>query len=100
MTTLSSSRTYYLLSALFILLLCFGLFYIDKDTKSIADLFKPGNLVALMLYFFPVWLLCFLLYSLFRTKNQKHRAAMALGIGIPVGFAAVIRVLSYLMGRL
>ncbi len=99
MTTLSLSRTYYLVSALIILMLCFGLFYLDKDTKSIVDLFKPGNLVALMLYFFPVWLLCFMLYSLFRLKKQKHRVIMALGIGVPVGFAAVILALSYLMGR-
>ena len=34
--------------AMTVLTMCFLLFSIDKDTHSVTDLFKPGNLVALI----------------------------------------------------
>lgn len=100
MITVNSSKQYHLISALIIVLLCFCLFSVDKDTHSISDLFKPGNLVALLIYFVPTWLLCYALYKMFERRNNKNSFALALGIGIPGGFAIVIIVLSFAMGRL
>lgn len=96
----NTTKQYYLLSALTILLACFGLFSIDKDTHSLYDLFKPGNLVALTLYFVPTYLVCYALYSMFGRRGRKNRTSLALILGIPVGFMLVIVILSYMMGRL
>jgi hypothetical protein len=100
MTTYTSTDKNYFLSVPVILLFCFGLFWLDHETQSIADLFKPGNLVALMLYFFPTWLICSLLYTLFQKWNSKNSFAWSLVLGIPAGFALMVLVLSWWMGRL
>ena len=87
--------------AMTVLTMCFLLFSIDKDTHSVTDLFKPGNLVALILYFTPTYLITTLTYKLFRKKHDKPFSMLsALTIGISVGFAVVIVVMSFWMGRL
>lgn len=100
MTTIYTTKSYYFLSALIILLFCFGLFYLDKDTKNFFYLFKPGNLIALIIYFIPTYLLCFSLYKILERRNNKNSFILALSIGVPVGFILVIVTLSFFMGRL
>jgi len=41
-------------------LACLGLGYLDHETKALSDLFTPGNLFALLLYFVPAFLLSLL----------------------------------------
>ena len=81
----------FVLIALCTILACFGLFWLDWETKSILDLFKPGNLAALVVYFVPTFLTSTLLYSyLWRKKSPKLRIILSLLIGIPLGFILVI----------
>jgi len=100
MTTLTSTGKNYLLSIPVILLFCLALFSLDHETQSVGDLFTPGNLVALMLYFFPTWLICSLLYTLFLKLNNKNSFAWSLVLGIPAGFLLMVLILSWWMGRL
>jgi hypothetical protein len=98
--TQSFTLTRYTVSALVVVLFCFGLFWLDRETHNFTDLFKPGNLFALVLYFIPTFALCALLYRFFEKRNNKNAFTLGLLIGIPTGFALVIVVLSVLMGRL
>ncbi|MCX6350733.1 MAG: hypothetical protein NTX03_02605 [Bacteroidetes bacterium] len=79
-----------LLIALIVLFACWGLFYLDHETKSINDLFKVGNLVALVLYFLPTFIICVLLHNWAAKKQWKNRISFSLLLGIPVGFIIVI----------
>jgi hypothetical protein len=97
---MTTTRQYYFISVAAILLACFGLFSIDKGTHSFYDFLKPGNLVALTLYFLPTYLVCYALYSIFHKRGHKNKNTLALSIGIPLGFTLVIVVLSFMMGRL
>jgi hypothetical protein len=87
-------------SAAVILLCCFLLFYMDKDTKSFAQLFTRQNLAALLIYFFPTWMICYFFYRFFRKRQNKDSFALALGLGIPVSFTVVIITLLILMNRI
>jgi hypothetical protein len=79
---------------------CLGLFLLDRENHSIADLFEKSNLIALPFYVIPTYLYCAVIFYLLDRKNKKHSAVMALTIGIPLGITCVIIVLSALMGRL
>jgi len=92
--------TDYLTGILVILLSGLLLFYIDHETRSITDLFKPVNLVALMIYFIPTGLVCFGIYAFLQFRGNKNCLLWSLVIGIPVGFGLVILALSFFMGRL
>lgn len=77
-----------------VILACAALFSLDKDTHSFADLFKPVNLAALVIYFTPTFLISVCLYIYFLRKNNKKKSiVLALVTGIPVGFILVICVL-------
>ncbi len=79
------------LLAFFVLLSCWGLFWLDYETRSISDLFNIGNLVALLVYFVPTFLITFLLFLFFLNKNNKRRSmVLSLAIGIPLSFTLVI----------
>jgi hypothetical protein len=81
----------YISLAFFTALACLLLCYIDKDSHSLADLFKPGNIVAEFIYFIPTYLVCGLCHSyLFKRSTPGRRMAYALAAGIPTGFALVI----------
>jgi chromate transport protein ChrA len=83
-----------------ILLTCWLLFYIDHETHSIADLFTIGNLVAVLIYFVPTFLICLLFMALLmKRKNNHNSLTLALITGIPVGFTIVILLLMWKMGR-
>ena len=94
------SITHYTVGAVIVLFSCFLLGYIDHETKSVADLFKPSNLFALILYFVPTYAISMLLYNLFQRRNNKNSLALALVVGIPVGFTVVVVTLALAMGRI
>ena len=77
--------------ALGVLLACWGLFYLDHETRSIADLFKIGNLIALAFYFITAFFITFFLFVMIRQKkSQATSMLLAFVIGIPLSFALVI----------
>ncbi len=91
----------YLWIALVIVAACFLLFSIDKDTHHFSDLFQPGNLVALAVYFIPTYVVCIMLFHYFaRRHSLAGSTALSLLIGIPVSFALVIILLLLKMHRL
>lgn len=95
-----SERKSMLLIALFTLISCWLLFYIDHETKNVTDLFKTGNLFALLLYFVPTFIICVLLYNWFFKKfDAKNSLFWSLVIGIPISFTIVLFVLYQLMHR-
>lgn len=91
------ARQYYFFSGVIIVSLCLGLFYLDKDTHAISDLFKPGNLFALILYVVPTYLICLLLYEIFRRRKSKSSFVLALCIGVPIRFALVMLIMFFSM---
>ncbi len=77
--------------ALFIILSCFALFSLDKGTHAFSDLFKPGNLVALIVYFIPTFLISGFLYEFLSRKRSTSRSILlSLIIGIPLSFTLII----------
>jgi len=101
MTTVVLKKYYWLGSSFLVLFCCLVLFWLDKDTKAFTDLVQPGNLVALIIYFLPTFLLCSLLYYLFNKRmSWDNSFVLAHFIGIPVGFAGVILLLLWNMGKL
>jgi hypothetical protein len=80
--------------AFIVLFSCFFLFYIDFETKSVTDLFKLGNLFALILYFIPTFIICLLLYQLILMKTKTKKSLFwALIMGIPISFTIVVFIL-------
>jgi len=80
-----------LVIALITLLSCWVLFYFDYETRSVADLFKPENLAALVVYFVPTFFITFFLFLKFRhKKSQAASMLLAFAIGVPISFALVI----------
>jgi len=74
-----------------VLLACWGLFWLDHETKEIADLFKRGNLVALLVYFVPTFILTYLIYLFFLKKyNNANSLFWSIIIGIPSSFMLII----------
>lgn len=81
----------YISLALFTILACLLLCYIDKDTHSLADLLKPGNIMAALIYFIPAYFMSGLFHSfLFKRSSPRRRLAYALAAGVPTGFAMVM----------
>jgi hypothetical protein len=93
-------KPFYFTSLLFILVSCLGLFLLDRENHSIADLFEKSNLIALPLYVIPTYLVCAFIFYFLDSKNKKHSAVLALTMGIPLGITCMIIILSFLMGRL
>ena len=82
--------------AIVVLLACFGLFYLDYETRSVADLFTTGNLVVLGIYYIPTLILCLSLMLLFTKKFSLSKSmALSLITGIPTGFVIVISLLIF-----
>jgi uncharacterized membrane protein len=50
------------------------LFMIDKDSTSLFDLLKPGNLMAFFLYCIPTIIVSILVYKLFLKKFPKRKS--------------------------
>ena len=91
--TLSYNKQYLTIAGV-TLLSIFLLFSIDKDTHSVSDLFKPGNIAALIVYYLPTFLICFGLFRLFIYKQKGPRSlTLSLTIGIPLSFVIVISTL-------
>ena len=89
-----SYTKHYFTIAVAILLSIFLLFSLDKDTHAFSDLLKPGNLAALVVYYLPTFLICFLLFRYFIRKQKGSRSALlSLSIGIPLSFVLVISAL-------
>lgn len=81
----------YLNIAVVTLVSIFLLFSLDKDTHVFSDLFKPGNLAALVVYYLPTFFICLLLFRYFVYKQKGSRSTLlSLTIGIPLSFALVI----------
>ena len=88
----------YLTLGLFVLLACFALFLLDKDMHGITDLFKPGNLFALIYYFPPAFLISALLFKYTsRNQNRSNSFIISLALGIPIGFILIISILNSIM---
>lgn len=84
----------YLSIAVVTLVSIFLLFSLDKDTHAFSDLFKPGNLAALVVYYLPTFLICLSLFRYFIHKQKGSRSTLlSLTIGIPLSFAIVISAL-------
>ncbi len=74
-----------------VLLACWGLFYLDHETHSVRDLFKPGNIVALLIYFIPAYLICMKMHHFFIKKYDEIRSiSLSLLAGLPLGFTVII----------
>lgn len=85
-----SSAKPYLKMALAVLLSCWAVFWLDHETRQISDLFSPGNLAALVIYFVPTYLLSLLLFSYFSNSSSRNSVLLSLLLGIPTGIALVI----------
>lgn len=71
------------------------LFAIDKETHQFSDLLKPGNLAALVVYFTPTFLVCYLLYHVLSTITTNVKSiGIALLAGVPISFFGIIFILS------
>lgn len=100
MTTIPQTTLYHILTPVVTILFCLGLFYIDKDTQNLSDLFKPTNLFALAIYFIPTYIICIFLQGIFKSQPHQKRFFLALGLGIPLGFILVMVLLALNMGRI
>jgi hypothetical protein len=70
---------------------CLLLFAIDKDTHSLSDLLKPGNLAALLLYFIPTYTISSLLHRVFARKYREGKSLLlGMLIGVPLSFILII----------
>jgi hypothetical protein len=97
----SSEAPRYIFIASAVLVSCFILFSIDKDTHSFTDLLRPGNLAVLVVYFFPAFATSSLLYRIVRrTRNWLDSLTMSVFVGIPVSFIITITVMAKLLGRI
>lgn len=95
----SKPKAYFLIGTI-VLIACILLFSLDKEMHRPSDYFDPGNLIALVIYFAPTFLLSSLLFGRF-TKKYDHKESLFLSlfIGIIIGFALVICSLMVLMAR-
>jgi len=100
MATIHRISLHHVSTPVVIILFCLALFYIDKDTQNIADLFKPTNLLALAVYAIPTYIICILLQGIFKNQPYNKRFFLALGLGIPLGFILVMVLLALNMGRI
>jgi hypothetical protein len=82
---------YELYIALVVFLSCLAIIAVDKDTHSWSDFFYPANILALLIYFTPTFILSCMLYRLFAKKNVSAKSFLfSLLIGVPVGFTLII----------
>src|SRR6266496_5615097 len=100
MRTITLEKYYWIFSSVIVLFCCLFLFWLNHETKFVADLVQPGNLVALVIYFIPTFLLCSFLFFLFSKISNKRSFALAHLIGIPAGLTLVILILSWNIGQL
>ena len=71
------------------------LFAIDKETHQFSDLLSSGNLVALVVYFIPTFLICLLMHHVLSMKMSNTKSMfLSLLLGVPVSFAGIIYMLS------
>ncbi|HTN17471.1 MAG TPA: hypothetical protein VL092_07325 [Chitinophagaceae bacterium] len=81
----------YVMLAILIATCCFGLGYIDHETKQFSDLLTAQNLAALSLYFIPTFLVCAGLHTFF-SKKRKPADSILLSLlaGVPLTFILMI----------
>lgn len=94
MVALQTNRVFippFISLAFFVALACLGLGYIDKETRTLSDLFTAQNIFALLLYFLPTYFICGLFHSyIFKKLNPAKKMCYSLLAGIPLGFTLVI----------
>ncbi len=85
--------------ALSVLLAFLALFYMDEGTTALTDLFTPDNLLALILYCTPTFVISFFLFKYLSKEMYKSESIfLSLVIGIPLGFSLVILLLFAIKG--
>jgi NADH:ubiquinone oxidoreductase subunit 2 (subunit N) len=96
----AGGRHAYWILALCVLIACWLLFSLDEDTHGVENLFEPGNLIALLIYFTPTFLLSVLSYRYFAKKGSMAGGiAKALVVAVPLGFAVIIIALNLMLHR-
>jgi hypothetical protein len=73
-------------------------FMLDHETKHFTDLFQVGNIIALIVYAVPTYLICWLFYRLF-ARMGNYPLVWSLVVGLPAGFMIVMVLLAMKMGR-
>ena len=89
-STSKSSIKQLLIIALAVLVFCWVLFWMDHETKQLADLLKPGNLAALALYYIPTFFINGFLYEFLKKMQMKRPLIFSLILGIPTGITLII----------
>jgi hypothetical protein len=84
---------FYITAGLTITATCLMVVYTDKESHSIVDLFKPGNLLTL------TFLLCAFIFFLLEKFKMKNSVLIALSAGIPSGIMITATILATLMGK-
>lgn len=97
---MKNAGKYLLNGYLIILFICLILFYLDKDTNSVAQLFTPQMLFVLALYFTPIALLFSGLMLLFRKLHIKPVFTLSLVISLVLGLSGVMMFFAWQLGRL
>ena len=93
------SASSYVMLAIIIVTCCFGLGYIDHETKQFSDLLTAQNLAALSLYFIPTLIVCSILHTRFsRKRKPADSILLSLLAGVPLTFALMILLLLSLRG--
>lgn len=90
----------YLFIVIVVIVTCLMLFYLDKDTLSISDLFKPVNLKALFIYFVPTFGICFVSFKEnLKRKTLRKSLLSSLVFGVPVGIMSTMLALFIIMHK-
>ncbi len=81
----------FLAIGLVVLFSCFLLFLLDNDKGTIADIGKTSNLLGLLLYFVPTFLVSLFFDRRFSKKNDNVTSfVLSLVTAIPITFVLVI----------
>ncbi len=97
--TTTPAALHYTTIALSVLLAFLALFYMDEGTSALTDLFTPDNLMGLIIYCTPTFVISFLLFKFLSKKMYRSESIfLSLVIGIPLGFLMVILLLFAIKG--
>ncbi len=81
--------------ALMVVIACLILFSLDHETTSFWMLFQSGNLITLLFYFLPTWVLTVIIYEL-SLKYRKGGAHLLFAAVVGISLAFVLIILSFL----
>ncbi len=97
--TTTPTVLHYATIALSVLLAFLALFFMDEGTSALTDLFTPDNLMALIIYCTPTFVISFFLFKYLSKEMFKSESILlSLVIGIPLGFSMVILLLFAIKG--